>query len=77
MISFEAEVKEAKAARTVSMDKEITIKLVTDQQEALALEKFIAAETVIVKVYTMEELAIMDKKGLIKVPEVLKNEKES
>jgi hypothetical protein len=25
----------------------------------------------------MEELAIMDKKGLIKVPEVLKNEKES
>lgn len=45
-ISFEAEVLEIKAKRTASVDKEIVIRFVTDNEEALKLQSAIAQSPV-------------------------------
>lgn len=42
MIKFNAEVKEVKVQHTVSNDKQVTIKLVTDEIQAIKLQEYIA-----------------------------------
>lgn len=49
-ISFEAEVLEVKIKKTVSTDKEIVIKLSTNQEQALKLQEYIAKDTIKIEV---------------------------
>lgn len=49
-ISFEAEVLEVKIKKTVSTDKEIVIKLSTNQEQALRLQEYIAKDTIKIEV---------------------------
>ena len=49
-IQFNAEIIEVKAKKTASVDKEISIRLVTDNEEALKLQSAIANESVKVSV---------------------------
>lgn len=65
MIQFEAEVKAAGASRVASGDKEIKVILLTPEERALDLEKFIATDTVMVRIYTLEEILMMEKQELI------------
>lgn len=44
-MTFEAEIVEVRAKKTASVDKEIKIVLVTDKEEALELQKYIANES--------------------------------
>jgi hypothetical protein len=46
MITFQAEIKQISATRTVSNDKEIKIVLLTDNAEVLQLQEKIAQDTV-------------------------------
>ena len=49
-ITFTAEVIETKSRKAASGDKIISIKLETDEEQALALQQFIASEPVVVEV---------------------------
>jgi hypothetical protein len=50
-IEFEAEIVEVKVRITASSDKEITIKMRTDDIIALRLQEYIADKTIKIKVY--------------------------
>lgn len=53
MITFDAEVLEVKIKKTISTDKEIVLKLVTNQEEALKLQEHIAKD--IIKIMVKNE----------------------
>lgn len=53
-IIFDAEVVEVKTRKTVSVDREITIKLVTNQIDALQLQEVIAESAVTIEVEIKE-----------------------
>ena len=47
---FEAEVIEVKARKTASVDKEIKIVFLTDNEQALELQRYIARDSITVQV---------------------------
>lgn len=49
-MKFEAEVVEVKVRKTASVDKEIKIVLVTNQEQALELQKYIANDSLTIEV---------------------------
>ena len=49
-MEFEAEVLEVKARKAASLDREIRVVLITDQEQALELQKYIGKDTVMVEV---------------------------
>lgn len=49
-MKFEAEVTEVKVRKTASVDKEITIKLVTDNIEALKLQAYITEKPITIDI---------------------------